>query len=53
MPQNVPDYNWFRFIVSAGGTFSVTTDTTLGGPLETHLFTLENGVTLDGSGQQQ
>ena len=44
-PQGLPNYDWFKFTMPTSGNFYVTTNTTAGGPLETHLFTLV-GATL-------
>jgi hypothetical protein len=45
--NNLPDYDWFRFTMGAGGTFTAAVD--LGansGNLEVHLFTLNGSDTL-------
>ena len=40
----LPDYQWFKWEPSVAGTFYSTLTTTLGGPLEIHLFEVTNGV---------
>ena len=40
----LPDYDWYRWTAASAGTFSATLTTTVGGPLELHLFTLKSNV---------
>jgi Domain of unknown function (DUF4214)/Beta-propeller repeat len=40
---NLPEYEWFKWEASTAGTFYATLTTSSGGPLEMHLFEVQNG----------
>jgi hypothetical protein len=42
--NGLPDYDWFKWTMGSGGTFTSTVDRTQGGTLEVHIFTIINGV---------
>ncbi|MFL5245277.1 MAG: S8 family peptidase [Gemmataceae bacterium] len=42
--NGLPDYDWFKWTMGSGGTFTSTVNRTEGGTLELHIFTVINGV---------
>src|SRR5207253_2390340 len=45
-PDGLPDYDWYKWVMSTGGTFTAHTQRTAGGDLELHIFTVQSDNTL-------